>query len=90
MKMGQNRHYQFTLGISPDDYAKYYEGVVTEVQVETYSGLILRFPASVLRKYLTHNGIHGAFEMEVDQNDKFVSIRNIDKKQDGFIAWEAN
>lgn len=86
MKMGNNQRFQFTLRIPTDDYALYYEGAVKDVQVETYGGIILRFPASVLRKYLTHDGIHGSFEMEVDHNDKFVSIRNIDKKQDGFIA----
>lgn len=73
-----NQSFQFSLYISTDDYMAYYEGSVKHVLVSTYSGIKLKFPASILRQFLTHDGIKGSFEMEVDQNYKFQSIRRID------------
>ncbi len=72
-----NQRFHFSLSISPDNYAAYYEGAARNVQVVTLGGIKLRFPASVLRQFLTTSGIQGAFELEVDQNNKFVSIRRL-------------
>lgn len=72
-----NQRFHFSLSISPDDYKAFYEGVARHVQVVTHSGIRLRFPASVLRQFLTTSGIQGSFELEVDQNNKFVSIHRL-------------
>jgi len=69
--------FQFSLSISPDEYAAYYEGTVKYVLVKTHCGRNLQFPASVLRRFIRHNGIHGLFEIEVDKDNKLVNIRKI-------------
>ncbi len=72
-----HKRFQFSLNISHDDYSAYYEGVATSVLVRTYCGKKVKFPASVLRQFIKQNGIHGVFEMVVDQNNKFVSVNKI-------------
>ncbi|MDR4503241.1 MAG: DUF2835 domain-containing protein [Candidatus Scalindua sp.] len=73
----EHKRFQFSLHISPDDYAAYYKGLATSVFVETYCGRKVKFPASVLRQFVTRNGIHGMFEMVVDQNNKLMQISRI-------------
>ncbi|MCP5004164.1 MAG: DUF2835 domain-containing protein [Planctomycetes bacterium] len=72
-----HKYFQFSLNISTEDYAAYYEGQATSVMVRTYCGKRVKFPAAVLRQFVTQNGISGTFEMVVDQNNKFVSAHRI-------------
>ncbi|GJQ60031.1 MAG: DUF2835 family protein [Candidatus Scalindua sp. AMX11] len=74
-----HKRFQFSLHITPEDYVTYYEGVTTSVLVRTYCGKKVKFPASVLRQYVTQNGIRGIFEMEVDQNSKLVSVHKVNE-----------
>lgn len=73
----EHKRFQFFLRISPDDYVAYYQGLATSVLVKTYCGKKVKFPASVLRQFVTQSGIRGIFEMVVDQNNKFVKVRKI-------------
>src|SRR3569833_3268126 len=44
---------------------------------ETLDGRTLQFPAQVLQRFVTHAGIHGLFEIEFDEQYKFVDIRRV-------------
>ena len=77
--MDNNRQFQFSLHISTEDYIAYYEGIARYVLVITFEGLKLKFPASFLRQFLTHDGIHGLFEIEIDHNNKLVDIHRIEQ-----------
>ena len=43
-------------------------------------GLTVRFPAYVLRPYLTGLEIRGEFILECDEHNKFSSIRRVEKR----------
>jgi hypothetical protein len=71
------QQYTFSLHLSADQYLRYYQGSVGSIQVVSECGKRLRFPASRLRAFLTHDGISGRFVIRIDENQKFIEMRKI-------------
>jgi len=68
----------FSLDISRSAYLSYYEGVASEVVVQTEEGFTIRFPAARLRPFVTTSGIQGRFVLEYDDiNNQFQSLKRI-------------
>ena len=63
-----------SLNISPHRFLAYYEGVVEDVVARASDGRKIRFPARVLRQFMTQSGVVGSFFITYDSNKKFVSI----------------
>jgi len=63
-----------TLHISRDEYLKYYQGDARTVVATAQDGRIVRFPAGVLQKVVTTEGVHGTFAIQFDANHKFDRI----------------
>ena len=68
---------RFRLAMPAELYLNYYQGKAQAVMVETLDGRTLQFPAQVLQRFVTHAGIHGLFEIEFDEQNKFVDIRRV-------------
>ncbi len=68
---------RFHLNLSAENYRQYYQGQVSMVQARSLDGQNLRFPAAILRPYLSHAGVSGLFELEFDENQKFVSLQRL-------------
>ncbi len=85
--MDTTKRYRFSLNISPDTYSAYYAGAVKSVVVQTDAGKTVQFPAAILRQFLAHDGIHGVFEMEIDQNNKLVNFRRLEQKRPEDGIW---
>lgn len=47
------------------------------VVARTMDGRTVRFPTNILRSVVQANGVHGIFELVVDENHKFVSLQRI-------------
>lgn len=62
------------LNISPERFQAYYQGVVEHVVATTIDGRTVKFPARVLRPFLSYQGIQGTFDIAFDANMKFQSI----------------
>ncbi|WP_096085929.1 DUF2835 domain-containing protein [Agaribacterium haliotis] len=71
------RCYFVDMHISAEQYLRMYEGSAKLVSVLDRSGRRLQFPASVLRPFVTHSGIDGSFELQVDNNSKLIQIRRL-------------
>lgn len=71
------RRTRFALSIPGDVYLSYYEGAARAVVVNSFDGRSIQFPANLLRQFVTRDGIEGVFEIDFDENNKFVSIRRI-------------
>ena len=69
--------YQFQLSILPEQYVEYYRGTVQQVLVKCSNGLTLQFPASLLQKFVTNEGIHGHFVLTCDENHKCIQLRRL-------------
>ena len=66
-----------TVNICYDDFLPFYEGYIKDVIAMDHNGQKVRFPASALRPYLTHAGVHGVFELHIDDNNKLVSCDRV-------------
>lgn len=68
---------RFALNITQDVLLSYYEGTARAVVVKSLDGRSIQFPANVLRRFVTGDGVRGVFEIEFDGNNKFVEMRRI-------------
>jgi hypothetical protein len=67
----------FVLHISAHEYQDYYSGTARNVAVTARDGRAIKFPANILRPFISHDGIHGEFVIEFDDNNKFVAINKL-------------
>lgn len=58
--------YEFHLHISAEQYLDYYRGAVRTVVARSTTGLTVQFPASLLQRFVTPEGIHGRFVLTAD------------------------
>jgi hypothetical protein len=61
--------YEFDLAVSPQEFLDYYRGVRNVVAVSR-AGQRVQFPAALLQRYLTPEGIRGSFVLICDENHK--------------------
>lgn len=71
---GKIRSVFFRLNISAEKYKAYYQGQVQYVQVQSYDGRSVRFPASAIREFLTADGVSGDFQIQFDENNKLIGV----------------
>ena len=68
---------RFVLNIPQEVLLSYYDGTARSVVVKSLDGRSIQFPANVLRQFVTSDGVRGLFEMEFDENNKFVGLRRV-------------
>jgi len=68
---------RFSLSISAEQYQAYYKGSAKFVRVQTEDERSLKFPASELQKFITHDGIQGRFEIVFNAQHKLVSLSRL-------------
>ena len=69
--------FRFSLDISRQKYLHYYAGKATSVQVQSVEGKLIRFPASALKSWVTHQGVSGNFIIVFDENHKLVELKKL-------------
>ncbi|WP_347329667.1 DUF2835 domain-containing protein [Marinimicrobium locisalis] len=67
-----------SLTISPDEYRRWYEGSAQHVHATTVDGRSVQFPAPILRRFVTREGIRGRFRIHFDGQNRFQAIEKID------------
>jgi NAD+--asparagine ADP-ribosyltransferase len=75
--MQKKQLFRFYLNLTADQYLRVYQGTAKRVLVIANDGQRIEFPAQNIKKFLTHDGISGRFEMELTSENKFVAIRKI-------------
>jgi len=68
---------RFYLTLSYDEYSAVYKGHAQYVITKSFDGRTVRFPADILKPYLTRSGIQGTFEIHFDESNKFKSLEKI-------------
>ena len=63
-----------TLAISTQEYARLYKGQARYVICTAKDGRTVQFPATALRQFLTHDGIHGEFSITFTSENKLIDI----------------
>ncbi len=69
-----SRCYHFRIDLSYQDYLLYYQGNVRGVVVRTEEGPTLQLPAARLRRFVTPAGVHGRFELELDEHNQTLRL----------------
>ena len=66
------------LHILPEEFQRLYEGSAKDVTARSTDGRRVRFPANILRPYVTHAGVMGTFAIHFSDDNRFQSIEKID------------
>jgi hypothetical protein len=74
------KRFEFHLNISPEKYLDYYRGAAQQVVAHCHNGLIVKFPASLLRQFVTAAGIQGDFVLTCEDNLKSPDLQRLPTK----------
>ena len=69
------KRYEFQLRIPPARYLDYYRGTIRHVVARCTSGQNVQFPASLLQKFVTKDGIQGNFVLTCDEQNKGADLQ---------------
>ncbi|VAW96452.1 hypothetical protein MNBD_GAMMA22-1735 [hydrothermal vent metagenome] len=69
-------HFTINLHINKSEILKYYSGIKS-VKATSTDGRRVQFPVNVLQKFIAHDGIHGMFILNYDDDFKFQDIQKI-------------
>ena len=62
------------LSIGSTEFLRYYQWKASSVRVVDDRGQSIRFPAIALREHVTHQGIHGQFRLEADDDHRLIRL----------------
>jgi hypothetical protein len=65
------------LVISPDEYQRLYAGTAKNVSAVAVDGRRVHFPANILRRFVTREGIRGRFMIRFTDDNRFHSIERL-------------
>jgi hypothetical protein len=68
---------QVDIYISADEYVRSYAGTAKDVITRAHDGRNVRFPANILRPFVTHDGIKGRFHIYFTPDNKFERIEKV-------------
>jgi hypothetical protein len=71
------RELRFTLHLGADELLRWYRGAARDVFAVSDEGLRFQFPANVLQRFVTEEGVHGRFAISFDEQHRFAGIRRI-------------
>ena len=71
------KRFEFHLTITAERFMDYYRGRVQQVIVRSISGETVRFPASMLKAFVTPAGIHGDFVLTCDDEHRGAQLRRL-------------
>jgi len=72
-----NQLIRFSLQLSYDQYLQVYQGAAKNISVVAIDGRRIAFPARNVQSFLTRKGINGYFEMELTNENKFISVKKL-------------
>ncbi|MCR8922888.1 DUF2835 domain-containing protein [Dasania sp. GY-MA-18] len=62
------------LAISADEYLKNYQSPGINVSATSVDGRRVHFPANILQRFVTRNGVHGRFRIRFNEQGKYQAI----------------
>lgn len=71
------KKFEFRIDLSSDEYLDYYRGTAKLVLAQLPDGRTVRFPASLLKRYVTSGGIHGRFALTCDEDFKNADLKRL-------------
>ena len=65
------------LSIPAERYVVLYAGNTKNVIATAEGGLTVQFPGNVLNQFVTHDGVHGTFDLHFDRCNKLTTVERI-------------
>lgn len=75
--MDSPRSIRFRLAIPAKEYLAYYKGQARDAVARAEDGRRVQFPAKALQPHISHQGIHGLFELHFDANRKLLGLKRV-------------
>ena len=69
--------FEFDMALSAQKTRAIYEGRARYILVESDQGVKLQLPASNFYRHVTTEGIRGRFSVDVDADNKIISLRRL-------------
>jgi hypothetical protein len=69
--------YRFRLHISSERFLAYYRGTAKSVVARAHTGQNVQFPAALLQRFLSPDGVHGDFILLCDDQNKCVGLQRV-------------
>jgi hypothetical protein len=69
--------YRFILDLPASELLRFYRGRARRVQVRTTTGTLLEFPAELLRRFVTVDGVQGLFVLRADADNRALGIERV-------------
>lgn len=76
-----NRQFIFSIHLSEPEFLDYYKGTAKAIIVMSECGRRISFPPLRLIPFVTHRGVSGRFLLNVDTNNRFVSLQRIQSRR---------
>lgn len=68
---------RFHLALPANKYLAFYRGIASNIVVRSVDNINIKFPASAVRRFLTHDGIFGLFEIQFNHDNKLIGVKRI-------------
>lgn len=62
------------LNISDKEILRYYQGTANMVVTRAIDGKTVRFPARILRQFVSHGGVYGRYKITYSENGHYESM----------------
>ena len=71
------RQFKFSLDLPAHKIERIYQGNARYILVESDEGMTLQLPAINFRDYVAADGIHGRFQLRIDDSNRIMSLRRL-------------
>jgi hypothetical protein len=71
------KRYEFQLHLSAEQCLEYYRGAARHVVVREANGQTVQFPASLIQRFVTADGVHGHFVLTCDDQNKHAALQRL-------------
>jgi len=65
------------VALSAFKYEAMYTGLVKNLVASSLDGRKIQLPLSAFQRFVTHQGIHGLFEVEFDDKNKLIAVTRL-------------
>jgi len=72
------RHIDVWLDLTPEQVLRYYRGGADAVVARSLDGRMVRFPAGVLPRLVTADGVRGRYRLKFDRDHRLQAVEALD------------
>lgn len=75
------KRFEFSLSLSAEQYLAYYQGAASKVVVRCTDGQSIQFPARLLTRFVTNQGIQGQFVLTCSDDMKGSTLSRVNESR---------